>query len=137
MNLFQVPLQYVERAWRDGASKLSDAIEKAQGEVTADQLKMLLTRGERSLIGIRSGEEVVAWFAVNVVQEPNVRHLYVYAIYAPGATGQEAFGLLAGYAYDAGCSEIRGACSDAVLRLWTRKHKAQKLYNVMRIVLKE
>lgn len=134
MNLFQVPIQFVERAWADGAHNLSQAVEKSQGEITADQLKLILTRGERILVGVaEEGQTPVGWAAVSVQQLPNLRTLYVYAIYAPGATGPEAFGLLKQYAKDNGCSEIRGACDDAVQRLWERKLGAQKVYTVMRI----
>lgn len=134
MKLFQVPVQFVERAWADGAHNLSQAAEKSQGEITPDQLKMILTRGERILLGVgEEGTPPTGWAAVSVQQLPNVRTLYVYAIYAPGSTGPAAFDLLAQYAKDAGCSEIRGACDEGVQRLWERKLKAQKVYTIMRI----
>ena len=133
MNIFQVPVEFIAKAWRDGAHNLSEAVEKAQGEITTDQLRMILMRGERSLLGVSDGEKTVAWLVVGIQQLPNVRVLYVYSIYAPGGTYKAAFDMLAGYAKAAGCSEIRGACSDAVLKLWERKFKAEKLYSIMRI----
>lgn len=135
MRIFQVPVEYTERAWKDGAHNLSEAVEKAKGEITTDQLKMLITRGERALLGVSDEEKVIAWLAVQVQQLPNVRTLYVYSIYAPNGTMPAAFEQLRQYAKAAGCSEIRGACVDSVLRLWERKFKAEKLYSVMRIMV--
>lgn len=132
MKLFHVSPAFIDKAWRDGAHKLSEACEKSCGEITADQLKLMLSRGERQLIGV--GEEsIVGWAAIQIQQLPNKRVLYVYSIYAPGATGPEAFGLLKQLAVENGCSSIRGACNDAVSRLWERKFGAKKLYQTMEI----
>lgn len=130
MNLFQVPREMVDKAWRDGASILGKACEKSGGEVTPDQLRLILTRGEKALIGVSEGQSVSGWAAVEVQQLPNLRALYVYAIHAPGATHLD---LLREYAKANGCSVIRGACSDAVLRLWERKFKARKVYTIAEI----
>lgn len=133
MNLFVVPTHLAMKAWGEGAHKLTEAIDKAKGEVTADQLKLLLSRGERQLVGIESAGEVVAWFAVVVDQLPNVRALYIYAAWAPGAVNAEVFAPLAQFARDSGASEVRGASSDAIMRIWRAKLGAEKLYNVFRI----
>lgn len=132
MNIFQVPVEFVGRAWADGAHTLSKAADKAAGEITTDQLKMILMRGERALLGISDGEKTAVWMAVGVDQLPNVRTLFVYSI--AGEATAEAFSCLAAYAKAAGCTEIRGACSDSVLRLW-RKFEAEKVYNVFRICI--
>jgi hypothetical protein len=96
---------------------------------------MLLSRGERQLLALQEGSEFKAWAAVQVQQLPNIRVLHVYAIYAPGSTGPEAFQLLADLARSEGCSSIRGACVEQVARLWERKLRARRLYNVMEIDL--
>jgi hypothetical protein len=133
MKLFVVPAHMALKAWSDGAHKLSEATDKAKGEVTTDQLKLLLARGERQLIGIESAGDVVAWFAVVIDQLPNVRVLYIYAAWAPGSVNAEVFAPLAQFARDAGASEIRGASNDAIMRIWRAKLGAEKLYNVFRI----
>ena len=135
MQLLKVSPSHIDKAWADGACKLAEACEWALREITPDQLKMLLARGERTLYALEEAGSLVAWAAVQVQQLPNVRVLYVYAIYAPGSTGPEAFSLLADLARSEGCSEIRGACSDAVARLWERKLKAERLYSIMAIHL--
>lgn len=135
--LFIVPPAQLDLAWRDGAHRLSEACEKAAGEVTTDQLKMLLSRGERILIGVRDmatpDAKPAAWAAVSALQLPNMRALYIYAVYAPGATGGEVMRLLREYALQQGCLVIRGACNDAVQRLWERRFKARKIYSIVEI----
>lgn len=137
MNLFQVPVQFVDKAWRDGAHKLTAAAEKSGGEITGDQLRLILTRGERILLGVGDETGVSGWAAVSIQQLPNLRALYVYSIFAPGSTGPEAFSLLNKYALDNGCSCIRGACDEAVGRLWTRRFDAKPVYTIYEIEVKQ
>lgn len=135
MKIVHIPAAHVDRAWRDGAHNLAKACEWALREVTADQLKMMLARGERQLLGLDVEGQFVAWAAVQVQQLPNIRVFYIYSIYAPGSTGPEAFRLLADLARAEGCSSIRGACSEAVARIWERKFKAERLYSILEIAV--
>lgn len=130
MELVQIPLHLVPKAWKDGAYNLVKAAERAKREITGDQLKMLLLRGERTLVGIVEDETPKAWAAVQLQVLPNIRTLYIYSIYAPGTTGPEAFSLLKDYARQNGCETIRGACDEAVGRLWQRRFNAKPLYSV-------
>ncbi len=133
MDLFQCAPQDIDRAWADGASKLAEATKWASREITPDQLKMMLARGERTLIGARDAEGIKGWAAIQVQQLPNIRSLYIYAIYAPGITSPEVFEELRKYAKAHGCSVIRGACSEAVGRLWERKFQAKTVYAIYEI----
>ena len=135
MKLMHIPPAHVDRAWRDGAHNLAKACEWALREVTPDQLKMMLARGERQLLGLDVDGKFVAWAAVQVQQLPNIRVFYIYSIYAPGSTGPEAFRQLADLARAEGCSSIRGACSEQVLRIWERKFSARRLYTICEIDL--
>jgi len=135
LKLVHVHHAHVDQAWKDGASNLAEACKWASREVTPDQLKMMLARGERQLLALESDGHKVAWAAVQVQQLPNLRILYVYSIYAPGSTGPEAFALLADLARSEGCSSIRGACSEQVARLWERRFKAKRLYTTCEIEL--
>lgn len=127
---------HIDRAWADGAHMLAEACKWADREVKPDQLKMLLAENRRTLLSAvdRAGARV-GWAAVQVQQLPNIRVLYVYSIYAPGITQPEVFGQLAEFARGQGCSSIRGACSEAVERLWARKFDARKLYSIVEIDL--
>jgi hypothetical protein len=134
MHLFHVPPDLIDLAWRDGAHKLASAIIKSAGECTADQLKALLQRGEKTLIGVREGTNPPAGWAVLEVQHtPNLQALFVYAVYAPGAAGIDVMRQIKRFARDNGCMVIRGACGDAVLRLWQRRFGAKPIYTVCEI----
>ena len=133
MRLLHIPPAHIDKAWREGAHNLAKACQWASREVTPDQLKMMLARGERQLLGLDVEGQFVAWAAVQVQQLPNIRVFYIYSIYAPGSTGPEAFRLLADLARSEGCSSIRGACVEQVARLWERKFAAKRLYSVCEI----
>lgn len=136
MKLIIIPPAHVDRAWREGASHLAEACKWASREITPDQLKMMLAHGRRVLLALEDDEgKHVAWAATEVQQLPNIRVLYIYSIYARGETGDAAFKLLADYARYEGCTSIRGACSDAVARLWERTLGAKKVYSIMEIDL--
>jgi hypothetical protein len=121
VKLTQIPHTHIDAAWAEGAYLLDVACDRTD-EVTGGQLKMMLSRNELQLLKCENG-----WAAVRVDQLPNYRALHVYAIHAPGV---RAFDQLKDYARFFGCSAIRGACDDAVARLWTRLG-ARKKYQIM------
>ena len=129
-ELFTVRPDHIDRAWREGANKLSEALKLAAGECTSDQLKYRLAKGELTLLTIRGA--ATAWIAVEFIQMPNLRVLHVYAIYAPGATATAAFELLADYARRGGASALQGACTEAVSKLWGRKFGFEEVYRLAR-----
>lgn len=135
MNIVVVSAAHVCNEWELGAKNLAEACEKSAGEITADQLKMILSRGERVLLAAQEDGVSKAWAVIQVQQLPNIRVFYVYSIYAPGSTGVELFSQLADIAKKEGCSEIRGACNDAVERLWVKRFGAERCYATVRIRL--
>jgi hypothetical protein len=132
MQLFQCHPHEIDKAWRDGAHVLSEATKWAMRDVTTDQLKMLLARGERTLIGMRDGDAVVGWAAVSVNQMPNIRVLHVYAMAGRGIVEPASLALLKEYAAANGCSSIRGCVRPSMLRLM-RRLGAQPIYTTFEI----
>lgn len=130
LTLFQCKPQEIDHAWRNGADQLGEACKFALREVTADQLKMLLSRGERTLIGIRDGEKILGWGAVQVQQLPNIRVLYIYSMAGKGLVSIEAFKLLKDYAKANGCTTIRGSCRTSMVRFLS-KLGAKPLYQTI------
>ena len=130
MELFQCSPAEIDRAWKDGAHSLSEACKWASREITTDQLKMLLSRGERTLIGARDETGVKGWAAVQVQQLPNIRVLYIFALAGSGVINREGVALLKQYAEANGCSSIRGAVRASMTRLM-RRFEAQELYTTI------
>jgi hypothetical protein len=131
MELVVVPPQFVDRAWKEGASNLAIACDRAKFEITGDQLKLILSRGERILVRLSDEGKAVGWAAVEVKQLPNIRALYVYSLYAPHHS-LDMYAQLQKVAVEAGCSVIQGAVDEANERLWQRV-KAQKVYSIYQI----
>ena len=77
MQLTPIPSSHIDLAWRDGASCLAEACDTSGGEITGDQLKLILSRGERTLIRMDAVDGVRGWGVVRVDQLPNVRVLFV------------------------------------------------------------
>ena len=135
MELFVCAPHEIDRAWAEGAHKLSEACKWAGREITPDQLKMLLSRGERTLIGLRDQGKINAWFAVQVSQLPNIRILYVYALQGAGACCAEGHRLLSQFAQANGCSTIRGAVRPSMMRLLRQRFGADALYTTFEVPL--
>lgn len=133
VELLTVPASHIDRAWRDGAHKLSEACDTSGGEITGDQLKLILSRGERTLVVMRRVGEIVGWGAVMVDQRPNVRALHVSAMYAPGGEFEEFFGELKKYAAMNGCSVVRCAAGPVQARLYRMKCGFKPVYEVLEV----
>jgi len=136
MRLVNIPPAMVSQAWVDGAHQLGKACERSGGEITGDQLKEQIEAGEWTLLAtVDDAGRPAGWAAVGVQQRPNLRALYVQAIYAPGATSVQAFELLGEFGRHNGCQVIRGACGPGVARLWARRFAARAVYTTMEIAL--
>jgi hypothetical protein len=121
MEIQTVSPAFIDRAWRDGAEALGEACEKARSDITASQLKMMLARGEMTLLALQDEfDEFVGWAAVQFQQLANQRVLMIHAIVAHNASSAPAFERLKGYARDGGASAIRGNCTESIARLWGR-----------------
>ncbi len=133
MKLLHVPASHIDRAWKEGAHQLAEACKTSGGEVTGDQLKMLLSRGERNLIRMEKDAAVVGWGVVRVDQLPNVRVLHVCEMYAPGIGFEQFLGALKELAANAGCSEVRCSAAPAQARLYQMKCGFEPLYTTLRV----
>lgn len=134
-ELKHVPAAFIDQAWRDGAHKLAEACATSGGEVTGDQLKMMLARGERNLIAIVDGSTKCGWLVSRIDQLPNVRVLHVCELYAPGSMFAECWEQLQEHARSNGCSEIRCAAKPAQARLYRMRFGFEPIYETLRVTL--
>lgn len=135
VELLTVPATHIDRAWRDGAHKLSEACDTSGGEITGDQLKMILSRGERTLLAMRRDGAFVGWGVLRLDQLPNARVLMVTDMYAPGAEFGAFFDELKGFAAMNGCSRIRCAAGPARARLYQMKCDFKPVYQVLEVIV--
>lgn len=130
MELRYVPATHIDIAWKDGAHNLSEACKTAGDEITGDQLKMMLSRGERYLLQLWD-DEILGWGVVKVDQLPNLRVLFITGLYAPNGHFELFFEQVKKIARDFGCSRVRCAAKPPQARLYRMKCKFNSLYEIM------
>jgi len=133
VELLTVPASHIDRAWKDGACALSKACDVSGGEITGDQLKMILSRGERTLLRMDRDGEPVGWGVVEVRQLPNKRVLMVTDMVAEGANFSEFFDKLKEMAAACGCSKVRCAADEVRERLYRAKVGFERVYAILEV----
>lgn len=133
MALTHVPAHHIDFAWKEGASELAKACETSGGEIEGPQLKMILSRGERTLMRMESEGQTVGWGVVRVDQLPNIRVLFVTDLVAPNGHFETFFDDLKGVAKQLGCSVIRCAAKPAQERLYRMKCQFRPVYTILEV----
>jgi hypothetical protein len=132
-RLIVVPQTHIDQAWKEGASNLGLACSGSTDEITGDQLKMMLSRGERTLIRMDNDGEPVGWVVAGVDQLPNVRTMFVYDLYAPNGHFENYFDEFKDMAKALGCSRIRCAAKPAQERLYRMRFGYKPVYTVLEV----
>lgn len=136
MRLEAVPSTHIDAAWADGASELAQACKTSGGEITGEQLKMILSRGERSLFRLCDDENtVVGWAVARVDQLPNMRVLFVTDLVAPNGHFERFYGEVKELAKKHGCSRVRCAAQPAQERLYSMKLGMKPVYTILEATL--
>lgn len=137
MNLAIVDPKFIDKAWSDGAHQLGDVCELTN-EITGSQLKMMLSRGERTLVALMDNDKPVGWGTWRVDQYPNVRALHCTDLVAHNADFVRFFDEVKKAAGYLGCSEIRfSPGGNGRERLFASKLKAEFLYSTYRVKLED
>jgi hypothetical protein len=133
MALSPVPAHLIDFAWKEGASELARACDTSGGEIEGPQLKMLLARGERTLIRMEKDAKTLGWGVVRIDQLPNMRVLFVTDMVAPNAQFQTFLGELKQLAAQYGCSRVRCAAKPAQSRLYRMKANFRPVYEILEV----
>lgn len=133
MKLIPVPAQFVDKAWKDGAACLARACDTSGGEIEGPQLKLILARGERTLLRMDAEGQTVGWGVVRVDQLPNMRVLFVTDLVAPHGHFERFFEALKEVAVTQGCSRIRCAAKPAQARLYSMKCGFKPVYAIQEV----
>lgn len=132
MQLVHIPPQFIDKAWADGASCLAKACDTSGGEIEGAQLKMLLARGERTLLKMEGdSNETLGWGVVRVDQLPNMRVLFITDLVAPNVGFQRFFSLVCEIAKAQGCSRVRCAAKPAQARLYKATVGFNPVYEIL------
>lgn len=133
MKLIPIDSRYVDFAWHEGASCLAEACETSGGEITGDQLKMILARGERTLLRFDNEGNTVGWGVVRVDQLPNIRVLFATDMVAHNGHFERFFEELQKLARSLGCSKVRCAAKPAQARLYRQKAGFMPVYEILEV----
>ncbi len=128
MNLILVPDYQTDFAWKDGASMLGESCSE---DCTPDQLKMVLSRGERQLVRMDSDSKTVGWGVYKVEQYPNLRVMHISNMTAHNGHFERFFEQLKALAERLGCSRIRCCAKPAQERLYRMKLGFKPVYMTM------
>lgn len=132
MQLIPIPAMHIDFAWRDGASALAEACSLVD-EITGDQLKMMLSRGERTLLRMDDEGKTVGWGAIRVDQLPNMRVLFITDLVGRGSQFERFYESIKALAAQLGCSRIRCAAGPAQERLYRMKCGFKPVYQIMEV----
>lgn len=135
MQLIPVPATHIDIAYAKGASCLHEACDTSGGEITGDQLKMLLSRGERSLLEMQTDGKTVGWGVVRIDQLPNVRVLFITDLVAHNSGFAQFFEAVKQLAKDLGCSKVRCAAKESQARLYRMKSGFKPVYEILEVSL--
>ena len=136
MKLIIVPANFIDQAWAEGAHTLSEACDKSGGEIEGPQLKMMLSRGERTLLRMDDDDSrIVGWGVVKVDQLPNFRVLHACEMTAHDAHFELYFGELKAIAKAYGCSRIRCSAKAVQARLYKMKCGFEPVYTTLEVLL--
>lgn len=133
LQLLTVPATHIDFAWRDGAAALAESCAVSGGEITGDQLKLILARGERQLLQMHDGERAAGWVVVTVEQAPNLRMLFVTDLYAPHVGVARIADALKRMAASLGCSRLRCAARPAQARLYRMQARFKPVCQILEI----
>ena len=133
MKLVPVPPTHIDAAYASGAACLSEACATSGGEITGDQLKLILSRGERSLLEMKMDDKTVGWGVVRVDQLPNMRVLFITDLVAHNSGFEMFFESIKQLARDLGCSKVRCAAKEVQARLYRIKAGFKPVYEILEV----
>lgn len=116
LKILIVPPSHIDFAWQDGADCLHEVCSLVD-EVTESQLKLILSRGERTLGQLTEEGKIIGWICFGVNALPNKRVLHVYGIVAHNARSERFFDNLNEISLSLGCSAIRYSAHPAQARM--------------------
>lgn len=135
MKLVPIQASHIDAAWAAGANALAKACETSGGEIEGPQLKMILSRGERTLLRMDADTGTVGWGVVRVDQLPNIRVLFITDLVAPHGHFETFFSAIKELAASLGCSRVRCAAKPAQARLYRMKTGFQPVYEILEIAV--
>jgi hypothetical protein len=121
-----IPPNYVAQMWPKVSSMLEKAMNYAKGEISLDQLKVYLIRGEYQLMIYLQDGEIIGAIVIEWINYPNDRVMFINAI--GGKTHADCVEKMYLWAKSLGATAVRGSAHESVARLWKMKYGFNTIY---------
>jgi len=132
MKLYVVPTNQVQRFWYLAEPLLQKALEKGNGEFTAEQLKLLVTQGQQQLLLVMKDEICYVALTVQWINYPNDRVAYI--TYIGGKNTKAGMEQFKQWVKHNGGTSIQGSTKfESITKLWNRLYGFNKKYQLMEL----
>ena len=134
LTLYVVPTNHVQQFWHVAEPLLQKALDKGNGEFTADQLKLLVAQGHQQLLLLMKEDKCVCALTVQWIMYPNDRVAYI--TYIGGKNTKAGFEQFKNWAKSNGGTAIQGSTKfESIVKLFNRLYGYKKKYTLMELKL--
>jgi hypothetical protein len=135
MNLVQIVApNNVYHVWEDIKDYLNASINVSGGDFTLDQLKLLLVRGEQSLlVSVDESSKINGAMTVEFINNANARTMFITALGGSGIVNDETFSQVETWAKMQGATKASAWAQEAQARLY----KLKANFNTVRMVVEK
>jgi hypothetical protein len=135
MNTVQIVApNNVYHVWEDIKEYLNASINVSGGDFTLDQLKLLLVRGEQSLlVSVDENQKINGAMTVEFINNANARTMFITALGGHGIVNDETFSQVEVWAKMQGATKASAWAQEAQARLY----KIKANFNTVRMVVEK
>jgi len=135
MNTVQIVApNNVYHVWEDIKEYLNASINVSGGDFTLDQLKLLLVRGEQSLlVSVNESNKINGVMTVEFINNANARTMFITALGGNGIVNDETFSQVETWAKMQGATKAGAWAQEAQARLY----KLKANFNTVRYVVEK
>lgn len=135
MNIVQIVApNNIYNVWADVESYLNASINVSGGDFTLDQLKLLLIRGEQTLlVSVNENSKINGAMTVEFINSPNARTMFITALGGYGIVNEETFSQVETWAKIQGATKASAWAQETQARLY----KIKANFNTVRMVVEK
>jgi hypothetical protein len=135
MNTVQIVApNNIYNVWEDIKEYLNASINVSGGDFTLDQLKLLLVRGEQSLlVSVDENNKINGAMTVEFINNANARTMFITALGGSGIVNDETFSQVETWAKMQGATKASAWAQEAQARLY----KLKANFNTVRMVVEK
>jgi hypothetical protein len=135
MNTVQIVApNNVYNVWADVENYLNASINVSEGDMTLDQLKLILVRGEQTLlVSVNEDDKLNGAMTIEFQNRPNNRVMFITALGGHGIVNNETFSQVESWARMQGATKVSAWAQEAQARLYKMKSN----FNTVRMVVEK